>query len=144
MTRQLYNLSNFRSEEQREKMSRLVNEGRCNFCPDYEGEAKLQDPVLVSDHCRATHNMAPAENATFHFLIVFNRCVEKRSELTSEEWLDLNKMCSRLEEMFEMPGSSLLLRSGDWAYTTASVSHLHAHLIMGSGNPDKKTKVRVG
>jgi diadenosine tetraphosphate (Ap4A) HIT family hydrolase len=144
MSRKLYNLKNARTEEQFKKMQSLEREGQCNFCQDYSGEYKLKTPVVRTNFCRASENMTPYENSRYHFLIIFNRCIEKRSELTKEEWLDLNEVCTILEEVFKMPGSSLLVRSGNWDYTGSSVSHLHAHLIMGSGDANKKVKARVG
>ena len=123
----------------------ISEQGICPFCPNHL-HAHHKEPILdEGEHWLATPNMYPYEGAAHHLLLIHREHIENVSEMTDEAWLEVRAMMVALAKRLNIKGASLLMRYGETRFTGASVSHLHAQLVAGDGNPDTPAVVtRVG
>lgn len=133
-------LDNARDPEQARRMLELEKNGDCHFCGDVK--TKHTSPIIY-DELRwfITANDFPYKGSVHHFLIVSKRHITKISDLHMEAQLDLFKAMRWLENYLQTTGGSYFVRSGDMAYTAATLDHLHFHYIVGerkiSNEPNK-------
>lgn len=119
---------------------KVINEiqadGICPFC--LENLKKYhKNPILQqTEHWIVTYNMYPYVGAKKHFLIIHKQHISNINELPPEAWADLHELVGAIVKKNKIKGAAFLLRFGDTDYTGASVSHLHAQLVMGSGDPN--------
>lgn len=151
MTKPLYFPDCARSNEQRQKMVELEADGICLFCePHIRDSKRRKNPILHKNFgWKVTANDYPYEGAMIHLMLIANRHVERPSELSGDEWQELQSALSWIEETYSLRGGSLVMRFGDGALTQSSIAHLHAHLIVGvPRDPDdqeaKSLKVSIG
>lgn len=140
----LLNLDNARTALQIENMKKIEAEGFCPFCP--ENMQKYHTPPILKtgEHWYVTPNMYPYENATHHFLFVTNTHISDSRELPPEAWAELQILQNWVMAEHQITHGTLLMRSGDMSKTGSSVLHLHAQLVVGSGDPEKPVTTRIG
>lgn len=109
---------------------------KCPFCPGNMGWHK--NPILQKiEGWRVTENMRPYPCSKNHFLIIGPEHKENFYELSSADFLAVQKLVSWISDKFKIFGFGVTLRSGDTTYTGATVKHLHFHLIV----PEKRKVV---
>jgi len=135
-----------RSKDQLEALRKINHGDFCPFCSRRYMETEHPNPIFAeTDHWFATDNRWKYEGAVEHILLIHKDHIESLSEMSSESWLDLKKIFNRVVEERKIPGATLVMRQGDGLYTGATVTHLHAQIISGPGNPDgKPVLARVG
>lgn len=129
---------NAREAEQLERMRELRRQGKCFFCDSNYLAIGAPDAKLYLRHWFVRDNDYPYPGTVRHVTIIPYRHVKNLRELTPEEWSELLHAIKRVEENYELhdKGESIFARSGDMAYTGATIDHLHFHLLVGGPKPD--------
>ncbi len=113
----------------------IAERGECPFCPENLA-SNHKNPILhETDNWLLTDNMYPYEGAAEHLLIIHRDHIETIDEIIPEAWSELQLIVGYAKKLRDIKGGALLMRFGETAYTGASVAHLHAQLVAGSGDP---------
>ena len=140
----LLNIENARTEEQRELMGRIQQDGVCPFCKEYFSTYHPKPILKETPHWYLTENMSPYPGTKYHFIFVYKPThIEDPSLLTTTETGDLFALMTWATKHFSIQGGSFFMRFGESKYTGSSVAHLHAHLLMGDVDAPDHTPVRV-
>jgi len=140
----LMNIDNARNPVQIANMQKIAEEGFCPFCPEHMEKYHTPKIIKRAKHWYVTPSMYPYENAVQHFLIITNEHISDSIDLTSEAWIELQVLQKWIIEEYNIDAGTLLMRSGDMSKTGSSVLHLHAQLIVGTGDNNKPVMTRVG
>jgi len=141
---ELMNIDNARQSLQIENMKKIAAEGFCPFCPEHM--KKYHEPPILrtGTYWYVTPNMYPYENTKLHFLFVTNEHLTNSDELGADAWAELQGHIKWLNSEYHIDGGTFLMRSGDMKKNGATVLHLHAQYIVGSGDKEKPVLARVG
>lgn len=127
----LYCFENARTSEQLAEMERLEQLGICLFCPEAVTTLQNQAIPWEGDHWTVTSNAFPYNGTLIHLLLVPNVHVSDMIDLPSEAQQEFWTALSEIRQMYELTHYGLGVRSGDCRYTGATISHVHAHLLVG-------------
>ena len=118
----------------------------CPFCPEQLANFHKNPILIEKKYWLATDSMYPYTNAKNHILFVHKNHLEHFSDLSKEAREELWEIAEECLSLKKMAGGTLLMRFGDTRYTGASVNHLHAHIICGDPEKEKREIVlaRVG
>ena len=125
---------NSRHQEQLDIMLRMEAEDKDPMAPEYIE----QEILFMTDYWHVSMNRFPYEGAEKQFLIVAKGPVYKIEEISPEMWLDLQKIWQKLVKEYDLSGGGICMRFGDPSLSGASLTRLHAHIIM----PKQGEKVR--
>lgn len=125
---------NARHQEQLDIMLRMEAADKDPMAPEYIE----QEILFMTDYWHVSKNRFPYEGAEQQFLIVARGPVYEIGEISPEMWLDLQKIWQRLVKEYNIAGGGICMRFGDPAKSGASLTRLHAHIIM----PEDGEKVR--
>lgn len=125
---------NARGQEQLDIMLRMEASDRDPMAPEYIE----QEILFMTKYWHVSRNRFPYEGAEQQFLIVAMEPVYRIEDMTPEMWLDLQQVWYKLMREYQMEGGAFCMRFGDPARSGASLTRLHAHLIM----PAEGQKVR--
>lgn len=137
--KQLVNIAHSRNNK---KLYRKIQrDSVCPFCVDFSKKRTTfqyhTKPALVhGTHWVVTENLDPYKGTAHHFMFVHRKHIESFSQLKPKALEELVSIFKKLEKKFSLPAGVFLLRFGDTNYTGGSVTHLHAHFVLGV----KKTK----
>ena len=138
-------LKNARREEQREVMKKIIADGVCPFCHDFVDKIEPTyhpNPIIVeTDFWIATRNAWPYKNTKEHLLFIIKRHILNPEEMTSEEILDLWSIIKKVKQKLDIKHSTFLMRSDSTGMTGATVQHLHAQLVVASGEDPIITRI---
>lgn len=124
-------------------MAKILAEGICPFCPKYL-EKYHDNPIEKKGKWWSiTRNDYPYEGSTLHYLFIYKRHIENASEISTPAFAELINHIKQLIKKYKLPAGSLVMRFGDSDYTSASVTHLHAHLIVGGKKSKDKEELNV-
>lgn len=131
--------ANSRTEKFKEYLHQILAEGTCPFCP---GGATHRDQEIIHKNKDwwLVFTLQPLPNTFPHFMIVPYRHITNMKDVTSSEFLNLQKMMKWAEKTFKNTGVAYYWRQGDPLVTGASVSHLHIQAI----SPTEFTQVGFG
>lgn len=130
------NLAHAREKHQRETMEKIIEDDVCPFCRE-NLERYHTKPILAEDaHWVLTTNFAPYKGSRYHFLIISKQHCIGFWELTPPAQLAFFTMLNTARERVGATGGSLIMRWGDTDQTGASVSHLHAQLVIGASRKE--------
>ena len=137
---------NIREPEQLSKMLRAKKLGVCPFCPKNYKEFHTAPIIKENKNWILTQNDYPYMGSKIHLLLIHREHIEKIRDLKNTESKELFEIISWAENKFKIKGGSILIRFGNMGYTGATISHLHAHIIVGvkEGQNTEKLKVPVG
>ncbi|MFZ2187981.1 MAG: HIT domain-containing protein [Candidatus Moraniibacteriota bacterium] len=139
-------LKNARKEEQIAVMKKIIADGVCPFCHDFVEKKKPayhSNPVLVeTDFWVVTRNAWPYGHTKEHLILVIKRHILNPEEMKEEEILDLWNIIREVKQKLGITHSTLLMRSDTTGKTGATVQHLHAQLVVASG--DEPVITRIG
>ena len=143
----LLDLGNARVEAQREKMKNLLAEGKCPFCRSHLEEYH-DNPIEwenSGNYWVVTKNDYPyAPAPTQHYLLIYREHIEDIVSMPSEAATELLSITKYLKRCSGVEGATLMLRFGNSAFTGATVSHLHAHVICSEAKtPETKPIVTL-
>ncbi|MBU6321051.1 MAG: HIT domain-containing protein [Patescibacteria group bacterium] len=128
-------------DDYKETLTKIAQAGLCPFCEQNLAKHHPKPIVAKNASWLATPSNWPYRGAKRHFLLIARPHLERADKLTREQWIDLHKLLIKLVRSYKLRGTSLVMRSGDTAYTGASVSHLHAHLITGRRRRNPKDEI---
>jgi ATP adenylyltransferase len=128
----LYCFENVRTPEQRAEMARLEAAGICLFCPEYLASHPRQRILFSTRHWTATPNEFPYEGTRLHVLLVPHQHASDLLELGDEVRADFWVALAAVAETSELRYYGLGVRNGECHYTGATISHVHAHVLVGS------------
>lgn len=142
----LMHFKNAREPQQLSKMLKAKKLGVCPFCPKYYKEFHTAPIIKENKNWILTKNDYPYDGSKIHLLLIHKKHIEKIKDLKSEASKELFEIISWVEKEFKINGGSVFMRFGNIKYTGATISHLHAHIIMGTkeGRRTEKLKVPVG
>lgn len=128
----LVRLDNARDPEQLRRMKELEEKGECHFCGDVS--QKHTAPIVYQNmRWFVVANDFPYSESVHHYLVVSKKHFTKVTDLFLEAQVDLFDALRWLERFLEYPaGYSIFVRSGDMAYTSGTLDHLHIHFLVGT------------
>ena len=114
-------------------LDKIEGEGECPFCPTSSNYlADHHQPIVAeSGHWFLTTAQWPYDDTSAHYLIVLKAHKTHISQLNRFEWLSLQDIMGEVE----LAGGALAIRFGDPGLTGATVTHLHAHILVPEINP---------
>ncbi len=123
-----------------------INErGECPFCRENLHKTHTKPIYTEGSHWLVTENAFPYDNTSQHLLFIHKSHIEAIEELTPDGWKELRTLIAEARKERKIPGATLLMRFGRTAFTGASVAHLHAQLIAGTGDKNASPVLaRVG
>lgn len=140
------NLAHSRNLEQRRVLVKIIDDKVCPFCPLHLKRYHKKPILKKGKHWLVTSNQWPYKGSRHHFLIIHRGHVNSLSKISRVAAVELIKQTSWLEGKYNLHGGALLLRFGDTDLTGATVTHLHAHLIVGGRRQRNKGNLttRIG
>jgi ATP adenylyltransferase len=128
-----------------ETIERIRETGECPFCPEHLHREHGLPIIIDGVNWTVTDNKYPYNGSENHVLFVHKEHITTLGEMSVEAWQELQEVLKETTRLRKIGGGTLIMRMGDTDYTGASVAHLHAQLISGSGNPaDEPLLARVG
>jgi diadenosine tetraphosphate (Ap4A) HIT family hydrolase len=128
----LYCFENARTAEQRAEMARLDAAGICLFCPEYLASHPRQRIAFSTRHWTVTPNEFPYPGTRLHVLLVPHQHASDLLELSDEVRADFWVALAAVAEASELRYYGLGVRNGECQFTGATISHVHAHVLVGS------------
>lgn len=136
------NIDNARYDDQREVMEKILKNKECPFCEQNIQEYHKKEILRVGQNWLITYNQWPYENTKLHLLAIVKYHIENISDLHEGAFDELLQHIAWAEKEFGFNSGGLCMRFGDDSKTGATVSHLHAHIIVPEDNLPKDKKVR--
>lgn len=134
---------NVRSPEMKEKWLGIERDGVDPFDPQYVEKYIGGKILLFSDHWYAFENDHKySEDVLHQFVIPSKNFYRTFSEVPPDASLDLDYICQKLVDKFNIKGGVRFQRFGDPLTSGASVIHLHAQLMVPK--PGKKITAWFG
>jgi diadenosine tetraphosphate (Ap4A) HIT family hydrolase len=132
----LYCRENARTPEQRAEMDRLDAAGVCLFCPEHLTTHPRQRVLFSTSHWHATPNEFPYQGTSLHLLLVPHQHVSDFLELPEAARNDFWVALAELAKRYDLRSYALVSRNGDPRRNGATITHLHAHVLVTSEAPD--------
>lgn len=101
-------------------------------------DQEAQPTLFRTKYWYVSNNRYPRPGSEISFLIVAAGPVYEIEDISPEMWLDLQQIWQRLVKEYNVTGGGICMRFGDPAKSGASLTRLHAHIIM----PEDGEKVR--
>lgn len=137
------NIDHARNDDQRSLLEKIKQDGVCPFCGDSLKYHKR--PILeMGEYWILTENHHPYEGSIHHWLAISREHITHIKEVPAEAAAELLLLMGRLCEQYNVDGGALLMRFGDTNITGATVSHLHAHLIIGGKKGKEDLLAKIG
>jgi ATP adenylyltransferase len=126
-------------------INQIQKDGVCPFCPEQLLKYH-KNPILKENEAwLVTENMYPYKGAKHHFLFIHKAHVSHMKELSPEALVELHELTNWIFNEYDVKGGTFMMRFGDSAYTGATVTHLHAHIIIADPIPGREPVLaRVG
>ncbi len=130
----LYCFGHARTPEQLAEMKRLDEAGVCLFCPAHLAGHPRQQVLLSTAHWSVTPNEFPYPGTRLHLLLVPHQHVSDLLELSDEARADFWAALAATAARHRLEHYSLGIRNGDCRFTGATIAHVHAHLLVATGD----------
>lgn len=101
-------------------------------------DQEAQKILFQTEYWHVSENRYPRAGSKISFLIVAIGPVYEIEDISPEMWLDLQRIWQKLVKEYNISGGGICMRFGDPAKSGASLTRLHAHIIM----PEDGDKVR--
>jgi ATP adenylyltransferase len=139
----LYCTDNYRTQEQLAEMRRLEAAGICLFCPAELREHARQRVVLETAHWAVTPNEFPYGGTRLHLLVVPVRHVNDMLDLEDAELADFWAALRLVRQRYGLEYYGLGVRNGNCSFTGATITHVHAHVVVGDPAAEPEVPVRM-
>ena len=118
----------------------------CPFCTEHLLKYHKNPILKEGERWIVTTNMYPYKGTKFHFLLIHKEHISDTKNMPPESFLELQQHINWLVEENNIPGGTLMMRCGDTAHTGATVTHIHAHLVVPDFNDPhhEPVMIRVG
>ncbi len=131
------------ASSKREKYAKIIEKIRkdkvCPFCPGNLFKYHKHPIIEENSFWIATKNMYPYKGTRKHILLIHKKHISSIGETTPEALAELQKIISSMTKRLKIKGGLFFFRFGETKFTGATVSHLHAHLIV----PIQKSKIPI-
>lgn len=129
---------NVRHQSQLDIMMQMESNGKDPLDP----EVIEQEILFMTEFWYVSCNRFPYEEVEHHFVIASRHPIYKIEDMSKEMWIDLKNIWIKLAAEYNIPGGALCYRFGEPSFSGASLTRLHAHLMMPKEN--NKTKFAIG
>ena len=136
--------SGARNEATRALMAESIKSGKCPFCsPRFE---ELNGERIVSlehmpKHWNVFRNSGPLSGTKLHIMLAPKRHCASSVELESDELTEKQEIIEELQDLFGYASSTQIWREGDMRFNSATVEHMHGHVIVSSGEPADASRI---
>ncbi len=114
-----------------------LRNGRCEFCGVLD--SSVNRVVVEMGPWRAwTNVVAPLVGQKYQFVIAPLRHSEHFHHLNNAESVGLTTIIGRLNDLYDLTGYAMFLRSGDPSINARSVAHTHMNIVIADGTQDVK------
>lgn len=126
-------------------MAAAVRERVCPLCsPAFEktnGAHVIQldriEPLLWN----VWHNLSPLGGAAYHIMLAPKQHVQYSNQLSPEANTELRILIELLRRQYGYSSYSVLVRQGQREFNSATIDHLHWHVIVSSGAPAEHDQI---
>lgn len=101
-----------------------------------------QEIIFRTRHWYISKNRFPYEGVEHQFLITSYNPVYRIEDMNSEMWEELARIWIKLKKEYDLFGGAMCFRFGNPALSGASLTRLHAHVIVPYEN--NKTRFKIG
>lgn len=138
------NMDNARTREQKELMEKIARDGVCPFCAEHFVKYHPKPIIKETPYWYFTENMSPYEGTKYHFILVYKtKHTNDLGDVESEAVQDLWTLVKWAVQKYNIVGGAFAMRFGDTHFNGSSVTHLHAHIIMGDVDAPGHQAVRM-
>lgn len=123
-------------------MKDLEARGICMFCPEHIHNEARGSILLETKYWMIKTNDFPYNDTKIHVLIIPKKHVTTLTELSTQAKSAFLKLIDDYARSQNLDFYALGMRVGDMRYNGGSISHLHAHLIVGNVNNINHESVR--
>lgn len=122
-------------------MEEAVRENECPFCPKMFARHNADRVVDVGQmgpspsSWNIFKSRSPFDGTRVHIMLATKFHVNDIDELSDDGWAELKDMIQRLKRLFGFVSYSLVSRLGDMRYNSATVDHLHVHIVVSDAKP---------
>ncbi len=102
----------------------------CPFCFNNLSKYHKKPIIKENDGWLLTENMYPYKGTKIHLLLIHKRHITSIEEVSSKDWSLLQEIITFSIKEFNIKGGSFFIRFGNSTVTGATVSHLHAQLVV--------------
>lgn len=133
-------IDNAREPEQIRRMQELERSGECHFCLESFVQRYPNKIIHGGPDWYIVPNDFAYPGSVHHYLIVSKHHITRVGDVSYSGRIELFSSITWLENHLKVTGESIFVRSGDMAYTGASLDHLHFHFLVGveKSNPKEK------
>jgi ATP adenylyltransferase len=139
----LYCMENHRTPEQLAEMERLEAAGICLFCPDELRVHAHQEVLWETEHWTVTPNKFPYAGTRLHLLLVPHAHAGDLLDLDAEVQQDFWTALRSIRDRYDLRHYGLGSRNGDCRFTGATITHVHAHVLVGDPTAEPEVPVRM-
>ena len=136
-------IGNARDPKMIEWYEKLAEEGIDPFSIEHFKKVHPNPIISENENWFLTTNAVPYSGCKHHFLIVSKQFATKLSDLTRVAWVDFYDLIYELEKSEDLDGHALFMRMGDTRKTGASVTRIHAHLIVPEENESESGRTAI-
>jgi diadenosine tetraphosphate (Ap4A) HIT family hydrolase len=111
-------------------LQKIQGDGVCPFCPTQLAQYHKNPILHTGNYWLLTTNMYAYKGTAHHFLIIHKEHIVHMRDLSAEAWAELHEIIQSVVKNQDIAGGTFMLRFGNPLSTGASVSHLHAHIIV--------------
>ena len=137
-----------RNPEQKAQYEKINESGVCPFCGIEELKKWHVNPILnENDSWLITQNDNPYRGTKLHLLFIIKEHIVSPLGMNEKQWLELHSLIKWAETEFHINSGGFFMRFGEPGHNGSSVEHLHAHIIVGSGEMSEtaeRVKVKLG
>ena len=137
------NLSHARTGAQRTQMEEIIKEGICPFCEEHLRRTHAAPVEWRGKYWSITKNDYPYEGTTHHYLAITREHLTDIRELSDASSAELMRHFKKIAKLKKIKGGTVVMRFGDTNRTTATIEHLHAHIIAGGRESKAADKIKV-
>ena len=125
-------------------IEKIAEDKVCPFCRE-NLEIYHKNPIIKeTDYWILTTNMYPYKNTLHHFLLIHKNHITDSKDIRPEAWTELHHHLNWLTDKYNIPGGTFFMRCGETSHTGASVTHLHAQMVVADNTKKEPVLARFG
>ena len=144
MKKRSVNLAHARTAFQRKVIERIVKDKVCPFCEEHFLKYHTKPILKKGKYWIITTNFQPYKGSVHHVLAVSRKHATQFSAISPAAQSELFTLLAAEVRRRGIKGGALCMRFGDTDYTSGSVEHLHAHLIVGAKKARGRKTLTMG
>jgi len=132
MDKKYVNLKNARTDEQKEVMKNIVDDGVCPFCKENLHKYHKNPILHEGKYWLFTKNQWPYKNLKHQYLAILKEHKEHLNDIPKKAGEELFSYFQTLSQKDDMKGGGIAIRFGTpnkFGSYGSTVAHIHAHLL---------------